>query len=80
MTRDEVTDLARKAGATDVEIKYLVLAYEAGYAHGAEEEREACAKVCQNLDIYPRRLQHTFAYSVRNRLELEKENDRRKST
>jgi len=49
MTRDEVIDMAKEAGFTSGEIAWHDNMFEAFAKLVAEREREACAKVCDEL-------------------------------
>lgn len=50
MTQDEIIRMALEAGFTDIEATALEYFYQAVFAAGSAHEREACAKVCEDIN------------------------------
>jgi DNA-directed RNA polymerase subunit F len=72
MTQDEIIELARQAGVRDDEhifefsqYKYL----EAFAKLVAEKEREACANICETLELpdWPDKVRQPLAQAIRSR-------------
>jgi len=62
MTQDEVIEMARQAGSIDSEDVILTI-----YNAFASAEREACAKVCDELQDVPATEPHHCAEDIRAR-------------
>ena len=59
MTRDDIIRMAREAGISQDHAQGMTLFLERFAALVAEQEREACAKVCEELE---RTYSHTYAH------------------
>jgi hypothetical protein len=62
MTQDEIIEMARQAGSIDSEDVILTI-----YNAFASAEREACAKVCDELQDVPATEPHHCAEDIRAR-------------
>jgi hypothetical protein len=64
MTRDDVIRMAREAGCVDPMV--FLASYERFAALVAAAEREACAKVCEDMDLHNNELRPEYQRGLLN--------------
>jgi hypothetical protein len=74
MTQDEIIELARQAGVRDDDhiFEFSQYKYLAAFARlVAEKEREACANICETLELpdWPDKVRQPLAQAIRARHE-----------
>jgi hypothetical protein len=72
MTQDEIIELARQAGVRDDEhiFEFSQYKYLEAFARlVAEKEREACANICETLELpdWPDKVRQPLAQAIRTR-------------
>ena len=72
MTQDEIIELARQAGVRDDEhiFEFSQYKYLEAFANlVAEKEREACANICETLELpeWPDKVRQPLAQAIRAR-------------